>query len=1104
MAQDRIQGSKVPHWADRDKTAGVKLDTSVYVGVVKNNVDAIRSGRLQVWIPDFGATQTEATNENDPVFWRTVSYAPPFFGTTYQPIESSTNSFENNKQTYGMWFVPPDVGVEVLCAFVNGDPNRGYWFACVPSVLSHTMVPAVGTAPGANTQIVSDDIRPSILGDFVVPRQTLPVGEFNENEPGTYNSTFFENSKPIHEFQANILFKQGLDRDKIRGAITSSSQRESPSRVFGISTPGRPLGNDPADDPDFLNKLANGEINEVDYAVRARKGGHTLVMDDGDLVGNDQLIRLRTAGGHQILMNDTEKVLYIANSSGSAWVEFTDSGHMMFYNSGGFHVHSEGDVNFHSGGSINLQAERSVNISAPNEINVAASKVNVSGSTSTYIFGGRLDIGSDAATTIGAGKIVIGSEGAVEIDGATIDLNSKSPKNNMQPGSIRKFKHSDVGYDEEHRLWVEIPDAASSIVTVLPQHEPWSRNSSAFNIQGEAPFKEVVPPVCEPLPMERAADYQLPPANGKFIDHGKFRGQPMPWSTDVEFIEKVKSVAAAINSNYIDLLACMNLESARTFDPWIQNSLGYTGLIQFGKAAATDLKTTTAYLRNLTRVEQCDWVLKYFKMWQTRTGVSSFRLVDMYLAILWPAAVGKPGNYVVFPAGSNEYKQNHGFDPGRRVGYITVDMIANSISSHLEEVKQALANAAEVLGTNNVIVDGSSVPITDGSGNVISSTVDSHNVEDDLGIRAAAGSEVSNSCPVEWMYKETAYNPPGGIGSGNPSLNEIQAKAMIAELGYMESMWDYKKQSTDNNGNILIGKFMIDAEYLVNKGYIKKDALSQYGNTTLLNGESWTGKENINKIETFKDFGTIQDTIQYEEFVNNYDELVAKDGIKETDSICVAAGMLFVAHQFRSVDLAIEWRKKGGMSDSRGVPGEVYFNHGRYAIDVLASSVGVPVGESKGDGSGKGVYDGFYGENTTGIDPSDVFIFSSSGTGTRERFEQLRGEFKDAILMAAKEYKEKTGNKVRVTSAFRSQADQDLLYQRWLDAGGGPNKPKAGGIITPAKVSNHSQGIAIDTSEGAHINRTIDLAKYGLLWGGIWRKPDPVHIQLKNVPNPEK
>ena len=169
------------------------------------------------------------------------------------------------------------------------------------------------------------------------------------------------------------------------------------------------------------------------------------------------------------------------------------------------------------------------------------------------------------------------------------------------------------------------------------------------------------------------------------------------------------------------------------------------------------------------------------------------------------------------------------------------------------------------------------------------------------------------------------------------------------------------------------------------------------------------------------------------------------------------------------------------MSDTRGVPGEVYFNHGRYAIDVLAAAVGAPVGSSKSDGSGRGVYDGFYGENTTGIDPTEVFIFSTSGTGTRERFDQLQGSFKDAIIKAAKEYKDKTGSKVRVTSAFRSQADQDLLYQRWIDAGGGPDKPKAGGIITPAKNSNHSQGIAIDSSEGAQINRTIDLAKYGRL-----------------------
>ena len=190
---------------------------------------------------------------------------------------------------------------------------------------------------------------------------------------------------------------------------------------------------------------------------------------------------------------------------------------------------------------------------------------------------------------------------------------------------------------------------------------------------------------------------------------------------------------------------------------------------------------------------------------------------------------------MVFPAGSSGYKNNPGFDPGRTVGYVTVDMVAKSIAVHLDEVKQALSNAAAANGEAATVDNG--VPVTDGNGTVINSQTTSNTESDttDLGIKSAAGNEVSTSCPVEWMHKENAYNPPGGIGSGKPSLNEIQTKAMIAELGFFESQWDYKKNVKDNNGDILVGKFLVGAEYLKERGYIKPDALEQYGINTVTN-----------------------------------------------------------------------------------------------------------------------------------------------------------------------------------------------------------------------------------------------------------------------------
>jgi hypothetical protein len=206
--------------------------------------------------------------------------------------------------------------------------------------------------------------------------------------------------------------------------------------------------------------------------------------------------------------------------------------------------------------------------------------------------------------------------------------------------------------------------------------------------------------------------------------------------------------------------------------------------------------------------------------------------------------------------------------------------------------------------------------------------------------------------------------------------------------------------------------------------------------------------------------------------------------------------MLFVAHQFRSVDKAKEWRDKGALVDSLKQSGEIYYNQGRYAIDILAAG-----GAAQTIAQAAGVSaTGAPTENTSGVNPDDVFTFSGSGTGTRSNFDALSGPFKSAVLKMAQEFKTKTGSKINISSAYRSTADQQALIDRWRAAGGGPNTPTAGGITTPSlKHSAHNDGMGLDSGQMSLVARTVDLAQYGLRWGGTFSKPDVVHIQLTSA-----
>jgi hypothetical protein len=139
------------------------------------------------------------------------------------------------------------------------------------------------------------------------------------------------------------------------------------------------------------------------------------------------------------------------------------------------------------------------------------------------------------------------------------------------------------------------------------------------------------------------------------------------------------------------MLACMAFETGRTFKPDQRNSIGATGLIQFLSKTATDLGTTTNELAALTRAQQCDWVEKYFKKGPLR-NVSNPSLEDLYMAILWPAAVGKSNDYVIFTAGTKAYSQNNGLDIDNK-GYITKQDAATKVREQIPYVIKQLAKA---------------------------------------------------------------------------------------------------------------------------------------------------------------------------------------------------------------------------------------------------------------------------------------------------------------------------------------------------------------------------------------------------------------------------
>jgi hypothetical protein len=149
---------------------------------------------------------------------------------------------------------------------------------------------------------------------------------------------------------------------------------------------------------------------------------------------------------------------------------------------------------------------------------------------------------------------------------------------------------------------------------------------------------------------------------------------------DALFKRKVIEISAelGIDPNY--LMAAMAFESMRTFSASIQSPhTKATGLIQFMPSTAKALGTSIDALKRMTPLAQLDYVRMYFEPYRGKLR----DLSDLYMAILWPKAVGKPLSYVLFAKGSTAYRQNH-LDTNND-GAVTKIEAASRVQQHLVE-----------------------------------------------------------------------------------------------------------------------------------------------------------------------------------------------------------------------------------------------------------------------------------------------------------------------------------------------------------------------------------------------------------------------------------
>lgn len=501
------------------------VGTGVYLGRVVSHLDPTFMGALEVTLL---REQGNELADGNQVYQ--VRYASPFFGSTaYEFLGKNTanpsgaenpnarsttaEAYNDTQKSYGMWFIPPDVGVTVLCVFVDGDPAQGYWLACVPPRFANHMVPAIGASESVDISAADKKKYSS--------RLPLPVAEVNKKLNTVEQKIDVDKiKKPVHPI-ADAFLRQGLLEDDIRGITTTSARREVPSAVFGISTPG------PVDRRDNAKRSIIGKLQSLtDTPVPvSRLGGTQLVMDDGDdryqrkksagelgqggayadilkgekgdpTIPYNEYFRVRTRTGHQILLHNSEDLIYIGNAKGTTWIEMTSNGKIDIYAEDSVSIHTQTDLNIRADRDINLEAGRNINMKAVSgrtrmemaqnweliagqdgKITIAKNFEQINGGSAKFTTAESYDLRTGTANKFTAGSTTdIKSGGNITQSGARIDLNSFPAATAAAASPLTPLSTHPAPATSTSAGWSEKKYQAGTINSIMkrvPMHEPW-------------------------------------------------------------------------------------------------------------------------------------------------------------------------------------------------------------------------------------------------------------------------------------------------------------------------------------------------------------------------------------------------------------------------------------------------------------------------------------------------------------------------------------------------------------------------------------------------------------------------------------------------------
>jgi len=473
------------------------LTEFISIGIVVDNDDELQQGRLRVFCPAYN---------DDPKKLLHIpmsAYVSPVGGVIAQNAyarghipgsESSVGAVH-----YGFWAIP-EIGAHVLVACINGDSRRRVWMGCLPShqethTLGHGRFKHAGGTVNGPLTSQGNPIQPTYS-----KLQEAFGGDIGSAEWKTRGA----------EYQISGIFDvPSPDKDVyVDDDLVTIARNEDDSWVKGI------LGEHGYDWSGYKNL---GSFLASRVQSWTTPGFHTISMDDRPF---NSRIRVRTTGGNQIILDDTNERIYFSTSGGKSWIEMDAAGNIDCYAERRMSFHAEKDLNFSAGESIRFKSDGYISMYAgitdaqeplesqlnTGEIRIhAADNLNVMvegelqgtvgedlhgfvGGTTDITYGDDVNIGVEGGYGLGAlGNIDLSaSDVTFTIAGKGTTINVLTEFLDTYVETYNDHSHVDAGANLNSAdpillpppISIDVDPATTQIApwtNRVPEHEPWPR-----------------------------------------------------------------------------------------------------------------------------------------------------------------------------------------------------------------------------------------------------------------------------------------------------------------------------------------------------------------------------------------------------------------------------------------------------------------------------------------------------------------------------------------------------------------------------------------------------------------------------------------------------